>query len=220
MEENAFRLTHSSHLSHYITPLHLKEKQTIRELISGRDVSLISDGTSRLGEALAIVVRFCVGWSIKQKLVRLSMLAKSLSGEEIAREILTVLSTQLGIPSGNLLAIMRDRASVNNVAVYPSAIDIGCFSHTLSHVGEKFKVPTLAKFMKHWERITKHSHKARLLWLEITGRGTLNIQSNKMVEPMGMSAAASRVIWGYIYILEVAPALTLLIEGANGRISS
>ena len=94
LEENALRFTHSSHLSDYIAPLHLKEKQSIREQISGRDVSLIFDGTSRLGEALAIVIRFCVGWSIKQKLVRLSMLAKSLSGDEIVREILTVLSTR------------------------------------------------------------------------------------------------------------------------------
>lgn len=129
-----------------------------------------------MGEALALVIRFCVGWSIKQKLVRFSMLAKSLSGEEIAREILTVLSTQLGISSGNLLAIMRDNAAVNNVAVssiailYSSAIDIGCLSHTRSHVGEKFNVPILAKFMKHWERMTQHSHKARLIWREITGR--------------------------------------------------
>ena len=147
LEDAALRLTHISHLSDYIAPLHLKEKQSIREQISGRGVSLIFDGPSRLGEALAIVIRFCVGWSIKQKLVRFSMLAKSLSGDEIAREILTVFSTQLGIPSGNLLAIMRDRALVNNVAVstiailYPSAIDIGCFNHTLSHVGEKFNAP-------------------------------------------------------------------------------
>jgi hypothetical protein len=54
-----------------VAPLHLQEKQTVRELISGRDVSLIFDGTSRLGEALATVICFCVGWSIKQKLVRL-----------------------------------------------------------------------------------------------------------------------------------------------------
>lgn len=177
LEENAFRLAHSSHLSDYIPPLHSREKQNIRQEIEGKYVSLIFDGTSRLGEALAMVIRFCCGWKIKQKLVRLSMLAKSLSGEEIAREILTVLSTQLGISSEHLVAIMRDRASVNNVAVssiailYPSAIDIGCFSHTLSHVGEKFNVPILDKFMKHWERIIKHSHKSRLLWREITGRG-------------------------------------------------
>ena len=76
------------------------------------------------------------------------MLAKSLCGEEVAREVLTVLSTKLGIPGSRLIAIMRDRAAVNNVAVrtlaimYLSAIDIGCFSHTLDHVGEKFRVPT------------------------------------------------------------------------------
>ena len=55
--------------------------------------------------------------------------------------------------------------------LYPSAIDIGCFSHTLSHVGEKLHVPNFAKFMKYWERMTQHSHKARRLWCEITGRG-------------------------------------------------
>ena len=42
---------------------------------------------------------------------------------------------------------MRDRASVNSVAMatlkllYPSLLDVGCFSHTLDRVGEHFKVP-------------------------------------------------------------------------------
>ena len=49
-EENAFRLTHSLRLSDYISPLHLKERQSVRESISGRDVSVIFDGTSRLGK--------------------------------------------------------------------------------------------------------------------------------------------------------------------------
>jgi hypothetical protein len=134
LEENALKLTHSSHLADYIPPLLKKEKQGIREEIQDEDVSVIFDGTTRLGEALAIVVRFCTGWTIKQKLVRLSMLAKSLCGEEIAREILTVLSTELGIPGNHLLAVMRDRASVNNVAVsclsimYPAVLDIGSHS--------------------------------------------------------------------------------------------
>ena len=46
---------------------------------------MIFDGTSRLGEALAIVLRF-VGenWIIEQRLVRIQLLAKSMSGEEIA----------------------------------------------------------------------------------------------------------------------------------------
>jgi hypothetical protein len=104
------------------------------------------------------------------------MLAKSLCGEEVAREVLSCLSVELSIPTVKLLAVMRDRASLNNVAVstlsimYPLVIDIGCFSHTLNHVGEKFNVPTLDKFMKHWEQMFTHSYKARLLWRERTGK--------------------------------------------------
>ena len=116
LEENALRLTHSSHLADYIPPLLKKEKQAVCQEVQGKDVSVCFDGTSRLGEALAIVIRYCSGWTIKQKLIRLSMLAKSLRGEEVAREVLSSLSTELGIPSQQLLAVMRDRASVNNVA--------------------------------------------------------------------------------------------------------
>ena len=101
--------------------------------------------------------------------MRISLLAKSMTGEEVAREILTVLSTELGI------AAMRDRASANNVAMrtvaimYPSVMDIGCFSHTLDLVGSHFQLPTLSKFMKHWEALYKHSPKSRLLWREQSG---------------------------------------------------
>lgn len=185
LEENALRLTHSSHLADYIPPLLQKEKQNIRQEIQGKDISVVFDGTSRLGEALAVVIRYCSGWTIQQKLVRVSMLAKSLNGEEVAREVLTVLSTELGIPGDKLLAVMRDRASVNNVAVsmisimYPSAVDIGCLSHTLSHVGEKFEVPTLNKFMKYWEQMFKHSHKSRLLWRERTGRSIVTYSTTR-----------------------------------------
>lgn len=51
---------------------------------------------------------------------------------------------------------MRDRASVNNVAtdtlkiVYPQVLDVGCFSHTLDHVGEHICSPVLDEFVKGW----------------------------------------------------------------------
>lgn len=67
-----------------------------------------------------------------------------MSGEEVARELINILSVMLGVES-RLLAAMRDRASVNNAAmrvvsiVYPNVLDVGCFSHTLDIVGEKFK---------------------------------------------------------------------------------
>ena len=58
------------------------------------------------------------------------MLAKSMAGEEIARELISVLSTNYSIASNKLLAGMRDSASVNNVAMrtikilYPNMLDV------------------------------------------------------------------------------------------------
>jgi len=69
----------------------------------------------------------------------MQMLTKSLTGEEIARELITALSITYSIHPENLLGAMRmrDRAPTNSVAtqtlsiVYPKVVDIGCFSHTI-----------------------------------------------------------------------------------------
>jgi len=175
LEEGSYRLTHSSHLSEYIPVIYADEKKKIKEEIEGRDVSVIFDGSTRLGEALAIVLRFFSEGHIKQRLVKVAMLSKSLCGEELARELLTALSTELGIGGSQLLVAMHDRASVNGVAMrtlsimYPEVMDIGCYSHTLDLVGTKFNLPTLDKFMKYWEAIFTHSCKSKLIWREQTG---------------------------------------------------
>ena len=84
------------------------------------------------------------------------MLSKSLTGEEVARELISVLSITYGIRSNHLLAAMRDRASTNNIVMqtlkiaYPSIVDIGCFSHTIDHVGSCFDTPTLSDFITLW----------------------------------------------------------------------
>lgn len=104
LEENSLRLTRSSHLADYIPTIHKQEKSEIRNELSGKDVAAIFDGTTRLREALAAVVRFCKGWTVQQTLVKLQLLAKSMKGEEVAREVLSVLSTEFGVPSNQLLA--------------------------------------------------------------------------------------------------------------------
>ena len=69
-------------------------------------------------------------WSVKT-------LAKSMKGEEIARELIEVLSVHLSISSSQLVAAMRDRASVNGVAmrtlriIFPNLVNIGSFSQTV-----------------------------------------------------------------------------------------
>jgi hypothetical protein len=160
-----------------LIPFVLKEEQQrIKQEISSKFVSVIFDGTSRLGEALAVVLRFIgIDWTIEQRLVRVQLLAKSLSGEEIAREIITILSTSYSIESSRLLACMRDRTSTNGVAVrtlailYPNMLDVKCFSHTLDRVGEHFDIPVLNEFISTWISMFSHSPKAHLCWRELTG---------------------------------------------------
>ena len=61
---------------------------------------IIFDGTTRLSEALAIVLQFISPeWTIEQCLVRMQLLSQSLKGEEVAWEIIHVLSTDYNIAS-------------------------------------------------------------------------------------------------------------------------
>ena len=74
---------------------------------------------------------------------RLKLLAKTMTEEKIAQQIIVIVSTEFGISSNLIVAAMRDRASVNDVAmrtikvVYNELLYVGCFSHTLNHVGNE-----------------------------------------------------------------------------------
>ena len=109
---------------------------------------------------------------------RLMLLAKSITGKEVARQLITVLATELSIVSSMVLEAIRDRASVNDVAmrtisvVYNQILDVGCFSHTLDHVGERMKTPVLDEFTKAWISLFAHSPKSRLAWRTQTGLPT------------------------------------------------
>ena len=128
--------------------IHNQEFESIRTEINGKDVSVNFDGTT-LGKALAIVIHYVnAEWKIVQRLVRLQMLVKSVTGEELIRELISVLSVNYGISTQLLLAAMKDRAAVNETAirtlkvVYPNILNIGCFSHTIDRVGEHFMFQT------------------------------------------------------------------------------
>ena len=88
---------------------------------------------------------------------------------------------------------MRDHASSNGVAmrtlkvVYPNLLDIGCYSHTIDHVGEHFVTPILEEFLKAWVGLFAHSPKARLLWRERTGRSMATYSETRWWSRMGGS---------------------------------
>ena len=160
--------------------LHCKEEDELKKEISGAPyVAVIFDGTSRLGEALAVVLRYVdADFKIHQRLVRFHVLAKSLAGLELSRELITVLSTKLQLSSGKVLAVVRDGAAVNGVAVrsmqellYPQVIDVKCVSHSLDNVGKRFEVPLVDEFAQWWISLFSHSPATRLLaWKQRTGR--------------------------------------------------
>ena len=110
LETNAYRLCDRRGMCDLIPFVQSEEQQRIRADLQGKKVSVIFDGTTRLGEALVIVLRFVDGFVIKQYLIRFQTLAKSMTGEEIARQLISVLSVEYGITSDRLLTAMRDWA--------------------------------------------------------------------------------------------------------------
>ena len=70
-------------MSDLIPFIRQQEVAHIRQEIAGKKIAAIFDGTTRLGEAMVVVLRFMTDdWQIQHCLVRLLMLAKSMSGEE------------------------------------------------------------------------------------------------------------------------------------------
>jgi len=57
--------------------------------------------------------------------------------------------------------------------MYPSILDIGCFSYTLDN---EFNTPTLNEFLTAWIRLFSLSPKACLVWRDHTGIAVKIIQ--------------------------------------------
>ena len=105
-----------------------------------KKLGVIFDSTTHVCEAFTIVIQFVSdSWSIEQRLIKIQLLAKCLTAEEVACKLISILSTQFSISSNSIVAAMSNWASVNNAAmrtlkiVYPVLLDVGCFSHTLNH---------------------------------------------------------------------------------------
>ncbi len=87
--------------------------------------------------------------------------------------------------NSEILAAMRDEASVNGVAmdvvkiIYPKIMDVRCFSHTLDLVGDKFKTPLLASFCSYWISLFAHSPKSKMLWKNQTGKSVASYSKTR-----------------------------------------
>ena len=74
LEESSYRLTSGSHMAELIPVV-------CQEEVTGREISIVFDATTRLGEALVLLGRFFNSeWTIQQRLIRFLWLAKSIKG--------------------------------------------------------------------------------------------------------------------------------------------
>ena len=122
---------------HTLASLHLQYETLKEELKSVKEISVIFDGTARLGEASAIVVRFFQEdlYEPTQRLIRLEVLAKALEVEELAQRLISCLVVDFNFGPRIVIGGTRDGASVNGAAMknvkffYADLIYVVCFSH-------------------------------------------------------------------------------------------
>lgn len=116
--------------------------------------------------------------------MHLQLIVKSLKGDDLAREIITVLAQQYNVQNSSLCAAMRDGASVNGAAmrtvkvVFPKVVDVHCFSHAIDGIDSHLNIPTLRRFLQLWNALFGHSPATRIAWKERMGI------SNKSYAPM------------------------------------
>ena len=143
---------------------------------------MIFDGSTRLGEAVVIIVQFAQYdeerrlFVIKQRIVSMQMLTKSLNAQELARELVVCLANELQITPYQLLSVMRVGVAVDGAALahlrfaFPTFLDVTCFAHTIDNVGKHFDLPALDAFSELWVRLFSHSAAAKLRWQQLTGK--------------------------------------------------
>jgi len=90
LEYGGYRLTDARGMRDLVQFVRSNEENKIKEELSEKFVSVIFDGTTRLGEAFAIVLRFVLEGKIVQRLVKLQILVKSMNADELACEVISV----------------------------------------------------------------------------------------------------------------------------------
>ena len=143
LEEHGYALMRSTNLRQLIPFMHQEKLSRMKQEILNQPLSIIFYGGTHVSEAFVVVLHYLTDdWELKQSVGWLKLLAKTITGEEIVQQIIVILSTEFGISSNLIVAAKRDRESVNDVAmrtikvVYNELLDVGCFSHTLNHVGK------------------------------------------------------------------------------------
>jgi hypothetical protein len=132
LERSGGALGESTTLSDHI-PLALDEEvHRVKEEMQGcKSFAIIFDGTSRVADCHAFIVRFVLNGQITQRLVNFQLLKKPPSGPDLFALLCNVISREFDFRLDQCLAYIHDRAATNTNAVAliisaaSTALDIG-----------------------------------------------------------------------------------------------
>ena len=162
----------------YIPLIEKREFELLKGELKAQFLGISFDGTSRLGEALNIVGRYCSDdFVLNKRLLRFKTTKLHMNAAQLAQLITQTLCSELGVAPQFVVSISRDSVSVNGAAcrlltqgILASAEDIMCMSHTLNNVGARISLDTLRAFMTPWLELVggRNPHRgAQSLWRQL-----------------------------------------------------
>lgn len=172
-------------LRQYIPLVLEAEEMALLEDISGQWLCWVYDGMTRVGEAIALLVRYCTAdFHVVYRLVGLKTAQKHMNGSQLSGTLIRLMTQRAGPPSLDFtLAAARDSCATNGVAmrslqnsVLPNVLDVHCISHTLHNCAKHMEFEVLEEWLTPWFKLMAHSHAAKAIWKGIID-GTVKLFS-------------------------------------------
>eukprot|EP01043_Picozoa_sp_COSAG02_P020195 COSAG02_NODE_990_length_15413_cov_24.707457_5_plen_753_part_00 len=170
-------LTSQSHFADIVPQVLAEENSILLQEISGQWLSIIYDGTSRLGDCFNAIVRYCTeNFTLVVRLTLVQTLAVAADAEALSALLGRHVLTDLRVDAKMLVAWIRDSCAVNGAAsrrlqtFFPDTLDRMCLSHLFACMGDKVVLPVLDAFLTAWFALCGNSHVAVMIWSNLIGK--------------------------------------------------
>lgn len=176
LERSGVCLSDRSHLSSFVPRILERERALLEEELKDQLISFIFDGTTRLGEAVNVIYRFCPPdfSQIMMRLVNFTTLESHMNGNALGQHLNDVLTSTMRIPRNNVVGSSRDSCSTNGAGLrvihplFPALLDCMCYSHMLQGTGARFQFEHLDEFMTSF-LILQSMAVVKSVWKQIVG---------------------------------------------------
>lgn len=135
-------MCHSTGAGPYIELIRNEEVERLRNLVEHEKLALIYDGTTRLGEVLAMCMRWCdENFKLHTLLTDVTTAEKHVNHGQLSAHTMRVVAQKYQLSYDQVLALVHDSAATNVAAArlltqqLPNAEMVLCMCHTLHNAG-------------------------------------------------------------------------------------